>query len=745
MMGIILRLLRNCRKHVLWCNQVQYLSQNIQHKSDINKIRNIGIIAHIDAGKTTTTERFLYYSGFTHFMGEVHHGDTVMDYMVQERERGITIVSAAITFNWRGHKINLIDTPGHVDFTMEVTRALKVLDGAIVILDASAGVEAQTLKVWSQADKYMVPRIIYLNKMDKQRANCDACINDIEDKLKSKSLLLHLPLGEGKEFKGVIDLITMEKVEWKLNEKKDGQLFVRTSLKSNIDEDLWELSNKKREDLIDQIADLDDIIAEKILNDETIRNITSDDLNEALHRITHLQKAVPVMCGSSYRNIGVQLLMDNIIKYLPNPLENEHEFVRYYGSNLCALAFKVQYNKQFGQLTFLRIYSGILEEGKKIYNATQDNSEKVEKVMIALADELKEVKIAHKGNIVVVTGLKNIITGDTITSSHSAANNARKEYAKCKDLDIEDVPDVLGGIEVPDPVFFCSIEPPSLSYQNKLDHALKCLQIEDPSFKVYEEEESGQTIISGMGELHIDVMKKRILHEYKVDAFLGQLRIAYKETILNICDDTIILDKFLGNTKHFVKIKLLIKSSPSSGKVKHIKVIVDKENELGKIRLDYLKAVENGVVSALNHGPVLGFPVFDVKVELHWLEVGRGTSLPMISAAASQCVVSALKKGDAQLLEPIMKMEINTDESYLGKILADLSNRRSQILNIQAKQDARIVNALTPLSELITYTTDMRILTSGRASVNMEFECHKLMTSEELRKVKEQVTGFMFR
>lgn len=742
-MELLVRLLGKIRKYAIWHNHVKYLSQNVKSKiSDINKIRNIGIIAHIDAGKTTTTERMLYYSGFTQFMGEVHHGDTVMDYMAQERERGITIVSAAITFNWKGHKINLIDTPGHVDFTMEVTRALRVLDGAVVILDASAGVEAQTFKVWNQANEYMVPRIIYLNKMDKPKANYKACIENIEEKLKTKSLLLHLPLQEGKDFKGVVDLITMEKVEWKLKENKDGQLFERLCIEPD-DGDLWELSTKQREILVDNIADLDDVLAEKILDEETINNITTDDLNSALRRITLSRKATPVMCGSSYHNIGVQLLMDNIIKYLPNPLENEQEFVKYYNNNLCALAFKVQYNKLMGQLTFLRLYSGSLEEGKKVYNATQDNSEKIGKVMLALADELQEIKTAQKGNIVVVTGLKNIITGDTITSSYSTANDARKEYAKCKSLDIDDVPNVLGGIEIPDPVFFCSIEPPSLSYQNKLDHALKCLQIEDPSFKVQVEESSGQTIISGMGELHIEVMKSRILKEYKVDAFLGQLQIAYKETILNNCTDTTILDKTLGNNRHFIKITLLLIPSLGLGKVGKIKVVVDKENDLGKIRLEYLKAVENGIFSALNHGPILGFPMIDMKIELHWLEVGRNTSIAMISAAAAQSVISAVKKGNAQLLEPIMKMEINTDQNYMGQILTDLSTRRSQILNIQMKQDIRIINALAPLSELLTYTTDMRILTSGRASVNMEFECYKLMNLEQQKKAIEQITGFI--
>lgn len=296
-MELLVRLLGKIRKYAIWHNHVKYLSQNVKSKiSDINKIRNIGIIAHIDAGKTTTTERMLYYSGFTQFMGEVHHGDTVMDYMAQERERGITIVSAAITFNWKGHKINLIDTPGHVDFTMEVTRALRVLDGAVVILDASAGVEAQTFKVWNQANEYMVPRIIYLNKMDKPKANYKACIENIEEKLKTKSLLLHLPLQEGKDFKGVVDLITMEKVEWKLKENKDGQLFERLCIEPD-DGDLWELSTKQREILVDNIADLDDVLAEKILDEETINNITTDDLNSALRRITLSRKATPVMCG----------------------------------------------------------------------------------------------------------------------------------------------------------------------------------------------------------------------------------------------------------------------------------------------------------------------------------------------------------------------------------------------------------------------------------------------------------------
>lgn len=695
---------------------------------DITKIRNIGIIAHIDAGKTTTTERFLYYSGFTEMMGEVHDGDTIMDYMVQERERGITITSAAITFNWKKHKINLIDTPGHVDFTFEVERSLRVLDGAIVILDASAGVEVQTLKVWEQANRYGVPCIIYLNKLDKPASNIDLCLQSIINKLKIQPLILQSPIGKHKDFTGLIDKVTLQKHMWdKKSLSKNGRNFVSTSLDSEKEENVLSVL-QERESLIEEFVNIDDVIADKFLSDGADA-LTVDDLQGALRRITLKKAAVPVLCGSSYKNVGVQLLMDAVINYLPNPSERKHDFLHSNPEELCALVFKTIHNKNKEPLTFLRIYSGSITVGQKVYNQNRQISERIGKLMVPLADDFSDVPSLTAGNIAVTTGLKDTITGDLLFSSSSVAK---------RDLN----PSSRSLIQVPDPVFFCTIEPPSIGLQKRLDFALQCLQREDPTFQVEVDEAVGQTILMGMGELHIDVIKERIRVEYGVDAYLGPLQVAYRETLDRVVELQHVLDKTIGGSRQFAKITMKIYPCKPQYFQKHVNVMVTKDNDLGKIRQDYLKAINTGVKSALNNGPVLSFPVINVGVDLLWLEVGKGTSLSMLSAVASQCLTAGFRKASMYLLEPVMHLSIAVNKGYAGGVLNNLSQKRSQILNMELRQDVELIEALTPLSELRGYSTELRALTSGTCTFTMEFQDYKKMESQEQAKAVKEVTGF---
>ncbi|KFM72544.1 Ribosome-releasing factor 2, mitochondrial, partial [Stegodyphus mimosarum] len=705
-------------------HQLRFMTKTA-NSSDVNKIRNIGIIAHIDAGKTTTTERMLYYSGFTQHMGEVHEGDTVMDYMVQERERGITITSASITFKWNKHRINLIDTPGHVDFTFEVERSLSVLDGAVVILDSSAGVEVQTVKVWDQAQRYEVPCIVYLNKMDKPISDIDLCLMSLEKKLKVKPLLLHLPVGLGKKFKGVVDLISEQKFLWNnMCTKSDGRNFVIEKLNVESEQELCLSVFQKREILIENIADLDEVTGEKYIT-EGAHALSVPELYSAIRRITLKKAAVPVFCGSSYKNIAVQLLMDGVVNYLPNPLERKYSFLKN-DDDFSGIVFKIIHNKNKEPLTFLRIYSNSLKAGQRIYNKTRQSAERVGKLMVALANDFQEVPTLSAGNIAVVTGLKRTVTGDLLFSSASAAAATGSE---------------IPCIQIPDPVFFCSIEPPSVGMQKQLDFALHCLEREDPTFRVEVDETIGQTILMGMGELHIDIIKERIRTEYGIDAYLGPLQVAYRESIEKGVEHMHILDKVVGGNKQFVKIILRIYPSQNEFP-KEIKVIVTKDNNLGNIRSDFLKAVNAGMRNALNNGPIVNFPVINVGVDLLWLEVSKGTSMTMLSAATSQCIFATLKKSNGVLLEPVMNLSIVINKGFAGRVLNDLSQKRSQILNMELRDDVEIIESRTPLSELRGYSTHLRALTSGMCSFTMEFDSYQKMDANEQARAIENITGF---
>ncbi|CAG2104352.1 unnamed protein product, partial [Medioppia subpectinata] len=711
-------------------------SREPKTEAEMKSIRNVGIIAHIDAGKTTTTERMLYYSGQTSTMGEVHDGDTVMDYLDQERERGITITSASITFDWRKHRINLIDTPGHVDFTVEVERALSVLDGAVAILDASAGVEAQTVTVWSQADRYRIPRILYLNKMDKSSAKLEDCVTSVERKLGVKPIPIHMPLGSGKGFNGVIDLVTLERHVWSPLSDTDGKVYDTSPLQSS--DDLYAKAQHLREELIGSISDLDDKLSEEILNTNQIEDISVQSVQNALRRVTIKQLGYPLLCGSSYKNTGVQLLMDSICRYFPSPLEKVRQTQALYSGQLCAFAFKIVFHKRLGCLTFLRLYSGDLKATQTMFNVNRDKPEKIHKIYMAFADDFREVSHLSCGNIAVVTGLSHTITGDTLVTSQSVANDVKRKSGK------ESEP-IFGGLSVPEPVFYCSIESPSLSKLKDMELALTNLQREDPSFQVFPDKDSGQTVIKGMGELHIEVIKDRILREYGVDAHLGPLQVSYRETIAGTAVETLEIDKIIGGTKNRITIALQL--SPKSKKQwptdQLVRVVVTKENELGSIRSDRLKAIETGVQNALDFGPLLSFPVMDVSVDLLSFQTTFKTTIPMIISTASQCVTNCLKKASPQLLEPYMSLEVTTPDRYIGAIISDLSQRRSQIGDMTSKGDLRVVNAITPLSDLMDYSTFVRTVTSGTASFCMHFESYRHMSDTDQHKAIHTTTERM--
>ncbi|KAM3846550.1 ribosome-releasing factor 2, mitochondrial isoform 2-T2 [Vipera latastei] len=651
----------------------------------ISKIRNIGIMAHIDAGKTTTTERMLYYSGYTRNLGDVDDGDTVTDFMAQERERGITIQSAAVTFDWKGHRINLIDTPGHVDFTVEVERSLRVLDGAVAVFDASAGVEAQSLTVWRQADKHHIPRICFLNKMDKHGASFIHSVESIEQKLKVKPLLL-------------------------------------------------------------QVADLDDEFAELVLGkfSESFDSLPADELQAAIRRVTLAQKAVPVFCGSALKNKGVQPLLDAITKYLPAPDERSYDFLPWYKDDLCALAFKVLHDKQRGPLVFLRIYSGTMKPQSAVYNINKNCTERMSRLLLPFADQQIEITSLSAGNIALTVGLKQSATGDTVVSSKAsavaAARRAGRNVASVHGQAKEVQNLLLAGIEVPEPVFFCTIEPPSMAKQPDLDQALICLQREDPSLKVKIDANTGQTILCGMGELHIDIIHDRIKREYKLETYLGPLQVAYRETIQNSVEAADTLDRTIGEKRHQVTVELRIK--PWEGEMPAIAPVIEYAESISDLlHPDLREAIENGISTSYLQGPLMGYPVQDVAVTVRSVATNADTSLTMVSACASRCLQKALKNADKQVLEPVMNLEVTVPGNYVGVVLADLAQRRGNIKDIQGRLDNQVVIAAVPLAEMMGYSTVLRSLTSGTATFTLELANYRPMSLYEQNALLNKRTG----
>ncbi|GAB1597708.1 ribosome-releasing factor 2, mitochondrial-like [Argonauta hians] len=710
----------------------------------ITKVRNIGILAHIDAGKTTTTERILYYTGFTRYLGNVDQGTTVTDYMEQERQRGITITSAAATCYWNKHKINLIDTPGHVDFTVEVERALRVLDGAVTILDASAGVEAQTLTVWRQAKRYKVPQMIFLNKMDKPKADLKLCLESVENKLHTKYLLLSLPLGRGKNFTGFVDLVTLKVWMW-TSSSRDGSNFDIRKLEE-CSKDLIEEAMSYRNHLIGQLSDLNETIAEYVLGDFDLNDIPAETLHSAIRQVTLRQEAVPVLCGSSLKNKGVQHLLNGVNHYLPSPLDIKHNFLKYYNNNLVCLAFKIIHDKQRGPLTFLRIYNGEMTTGSFIYNINQKQSEKITRLLQVNADEFVDISKAVAGSIVCAAGFKQTITGDTLVASQAAANAAIKEYKKEHPSGAEDGErdfdsPVMAGLDIPDPVFFCSIEAETVSDQKHLDYALGCLQKEDPTLSVKVNADTGETVLCGMGELHLDIIRNRIKDEYDLEVHLGSLQVAYKESIKETARISETLDRTLGEQRHQMFIELSVEPSDTRF-FKHVNLVHTRENNLTQIPRHQLNAIENGVKSGLTAGLILNFPVIHVSVSLHEVSIGSRTSLPMISACVMSAVQKALHKANTFLMEPLMNVQISCEETYVNGVLGDLSKRQSQIISIQSQQDLQVISALTPVSEMVGYSTALRTLTSGMASFSMELSHYESLTPERQTEIIGQISGY---
>ncbi|XP_069633763.1 ribosome-releasing factor 2, mitochondrial isoform X3 [Haliaeetus albicilla] len=668
----------------------------------ISRIRNIGIMAHIDAGKTTTTERMLYYSGYIRTLGDVDDGDTVTDFMVQERERGITIQSAAVTFDWKDYRINLIDTPGHVDFTVEVERCLRVLDGAVAVFDAAAGVEAQTLTVWRQADKHQIPRICFLNKMDKNRASFTYAVESIKQKLKTKPLLLQFPIGEAKTFRGLVDVVTKEQIIWKpTSDLDDGKNFEQKLLREADDSNLFQEVQDARNTLIEQVADLDDEFAELVLGEysENFDLIPADKLRSAIRRITLARKAVPVLCGSALKNKGVQPLLDAITMYLPAPNERSYEFL-----------------------------------------------ERMSRLLLPFADQQIEIPSLMPGNIALTVGLKQSATGDTIVSSKASAVAAARRAGrdaggeKRSTSDVESL--LLAGVEIPDPVFFCTIEPPSVAKQQELDNALNCLQREDPSLKVKLDPDTGQTILCGMGELHIEIIHDRIKREYGIETYLGPLQIAYRETILNAAQSTDTLDKTVGDKRHFVTAELEVR--PRLGERATTKPVIEyAASVIEALPQELQGAIENGITNSCIQGPLLGFPVQDIDVTVQSLTVHPDTSHTMISACVSRCMQKALKKAGIQILEPLMNIEITVSEDHLSAALADLAQRRGTIQEIQSRQDNRVVVAAVPLAETMGYSTVLRTLTSGSATFTLELASYQALNSQEQSALLQRRMGLV--
>ncbi|XP_010221793.1 PREDICTED: ribosome-releasing factor 2, mitochondrial [Tinamus guttatus] len=705
---------------------------------DISRIRNIGIMAHIDAGKTTTTERMLYYSGYIRTLGDVDDGDTVTDFMVQERERGITIQSAAVTFDWKDYRINLIDTPGHVDFTVEVERCLRVLDGAVAVFDASAGVEAQTLTVWRQADKHRIPRICFLNKMDKNGASFTNAVESIKQKLKTKPLLLQLPIGEAKTFRGLVDVLTKERIIWKSG-LDDGKNFEQKPLLEADDPNLFHEVQDARNALIEQVADLDDEFAELVLGEysENFDLLPADKLQAAVRRVTLARAAVPVLCGSALRNKGVQPLLDAVAAYLPAPSERPDGFPKWYNDDLCALAFKVLHDKRRGPLVFIRIYSGAMKPQSAVYNINKSCTERMSRLLLPFADQQVEIPSLMAGNIALTVGLKQSATGDTIVSSKASAEAAARRAGR------EAGSLLLAGVDVPEPVFFCTIEPPSAAKQQDLDNALNCLQREDPSLKVKLDPDTGQTVLCGMGELHIEIIHDRIKREYGIDTYLGPLQIAYRETILNAAQAADTLDKTVGDKRHCVSVELEQRPGRAGEQVAGAPVIKFAADVAELLLMALQGTVENGIANSCIQGPLLGFPVQDIEVTVQSLTVHPDTSHTMISACVSRCMQKALKKASIQILEPLMNLEITVSEDHLSAALADLAQRRGSIQEIQSRQDNRVVVAAIPLAETMGYSTVLRSLTSGSATFTLELASYQALNSHEQRVLLQRTRGLV--
>lgn len=667
----------------------------------IERIRNIGIIAHIDAGKTTTSERILFYTGKIHKMGEVHEGAAEMDWMVQEKERGITITSATTTCFWKNHRINLIDTPGHVDFTVEVQRSLRVLDGAVTILDGSEGVEPQSETVWRQADEYKVPRIIYVNKLDKVGADFYMCLESIKQKLGVKPLPLQIPIGQESSFVGVVDLVEMRGIYWDTDEL--GKEYRIGEIPAELKEKVEIYRNK----LIEAVCEEDEELLELYLEG---KEPDVQTIKKMIRKLTIQTKAFPVVAGTSLRNKGIQTLLDAIVDYLPSPLDLPP--VKGYKDDgsiverkpldtepFTALAFKVMTDPYVGKIVFTRIYSGTLKSGMYIYNSTKDKKERVSRILLMHANKREEIEESSAGNVVALVGLKDTTTGDTLI-----AENSEKI--------------VLEAIKFPEPVIAIAIEPKTKEDLDKLSNVLAKLQEEDPTFKVKTDPETNQTLIMGMGELHLEIMVDRMVREFKVQVNTGKPQVAYRETIEGRAKMEGKYIKQTGGRGQYGHVFIEIEPLPRGSGFKFVDKIVG-----GRIPKEYIPAVEAGIREAMESGVVAGYPVVDVQVTLFdgsYHEVD--SSELAFKIAASKAFKDAMREASPIILEPIMKIDVITPEEYLGDVLGDLNSRRAKIINMDQRGNTRVITAHIPLSETFGYTTVLRSLTQGRASYIMVFE-----------------------
>jgi elongation factor G len=687
----------------------------------IEKVRNIGIMAHIDAGKTTTTERILFYAGRIHKMGEVHEGAATMDWMVQEKERGITITSAATTANWRDHAVNIIDTPGHVDFTVEVERSLRVLDGAVAVFDAVAGVEPQSETVWRQADRYGVPRIAFINKMDRIGADFYGSLNSIRTRLGARAVPIQLPIGSEAGFRGYVDLLSKEAVVY------TDDLGTKSTESLEIPAGMQDLVSKYRHDLIEAVADFDDNVMHKYLEEQ---DITEDEIKGGLRRGTVAGVLVPVLCGAALRNRGVQPILDAVVDYLPSPadvpaVEGKDPKtgaleVREHDDNepFAALAFKIQMDPQgVGKLTFFRVYSGRMRAGSSVMNASTGRRERIGRILRMHAIRREDVDEVFTGDIAAAVGLKSTTTGDTLCD--------------------EAHPILLESITFPEPVISVAIEPKTKADQEKLGMALQRLSEEDPTFKVHTDEETGQTIIEGMGELHLEIIIDRLLREFRVDANQGKPQVAYKEAIKRQAKGIGRFVRQTGGKGQYGHAEVIVKPGDRGAGF----VFEDKVTQ-GRIPREYIPAVEKGIREALQTGVAAGYPVVDIAVTLV-----DGSYHPVDSSemafqvAGSMAVKDGMHKAQPYLLEPIMKVDVVMPEEYLGDVMGDIASRRGHILGMEGRGTSQNVRAHVPLAEMFGYATELRSMTSGRATYSMEFSHYAEMPSNLAEAVGRRTTG----
>ena len=686
------------------------------------KTRNIGIMAHIDAGKTTTTERILYYTGKTYKIGEVHEGAAVMDWMVQEQERGITITSAATTCKWQDTIINIIDTPGHVDFTVEVERSLRVLDGAVAVFDAVAGVEPQTETVWRQANKYGVPRMCFVNKMDRIGADFYRSVDMIKDRLDATVAVVQIPIGAEGHFKGMVDLLTMKALVWDEN-SPGGEEYNELDIPAEMQDE----AESWRMQLIDSVATFDDELTEKYLGEE---EITADDLKRALRKATIASELVPVLCGSAFKNKGVQPMLDAVVDYLPSPVDipptkgmdvkgiEELERKADDSEPFSALAFKIMTDPHMGKLTYARVYSGKLEKGGTILNSTKDRKERAGRILQMHANHREDRDAAFAGDIVALVGLKQTTTGDTLCEPNA--------------------PIVLESLEFPEPVIHVAVEPKTKADQDKLSKALQSLSEEDPTFQVHSDEETGQTVIGGMGELHLEVLVDRMLREFRVDANVGKPQVAYRETITKAVEKVEMrYVRQTGGRGQYGHVVISLEPTGPGGGYEFVDKITG-----GVIPKEYIPSVDAGMQEALQNGVLAGYPMVDVRATLTFGSYHDVDSSEMaFKIAGSMALKEAARKASPALLEPIMAVEVVTPEDYMGDVVGDLNKRRGRIEGMDQRGNSQVIRAQVPLSEMFGYATDLRSRTQGRATYTMQFHSYQQVPENISKEIVARVRG----